>query len=434
MKPTKLGALACALVVAAGLAACGSSSKKSSSTTGSTAAAVGTPASAAGAPTSADAPNGTPFVIGTICGCSGPQASVLGGSEKVVVAWADSVNASGGINGHPVKLIVKDDGENPSTSMQDAKQLIEQDHVLAIVGDSTTADTAFASYVAAKGVPVVGGIAVEPTLLSNPDFFPSGGNLISLLTGMIEQAKAAGKKNLGVMYCAESPICAQLVPLAQGIGKVVGIKITGQAISATAPSYTAPCLTFKAAGVDALNVADNGPVVARVIAACAQQGYKPLNVGESTSMTPDLLKNAAFQSALMSGSTANPYDTSLPVTKRMQDALDKYDPGFTSSSEFTDDMAFPWSGGVLFEDAAKAGHLSPGSSPADVAKALYSLNNETVQGLSGPMTFTAGKPTLTTCWFAQEVECGKLVSKNGNKPSCLTPTQSAALATALKLG
>jgi branched-chain amino acid transport system substrate-binding protein len=359
---------------------------------------------------------------------------VLGGSQKVITAWANSVNASGGINGHPIKLIVKDSAENPTTSLQDAKELVEQDHVQAIVGELDTADSGFASYIQKSGVPVVGGASPEPTFLSNPDFYPSGGSLVPLVFGTIKVAKDAGKKNFGALYCAESPVCAQLIPLAQGMAQIIGIKVTPQKISSTAPNYTAPCLSLKSSGVDSLYVADNGPVVARVIQSCNQQGYKPLNAGQASTLTPDLDKSPAFQGTVVAGTNADPYDTSLPAIKRLNDALNKYYPGFTKSSQFTYDMIYPWSGGMLYEDAAKAGNLGPNSTPADVKKALYSLKNETSQGVSGPVTFTPGKPASTACWFTAHVTGGNLVASNGDKPTCLTAAQGLALAKALHLG
>lgn len=39
-------------------------------------------------------------------------------------AWAKSVDAAGGIQGHPVTIIFKDDGSNPDTSVTDAQALI----------------------------------------------------------------------------------------------------------------------------------------------------------------------------------------------------------------------------------------------------------------------------------------------------------------------
>ena len=50
-----------------------------------------------------------------------------------------------------------------------------------------------------------------------------------------------------------------------------------------------------------------------------------------------------------------------------------------------------------------------------------------------PLNFTPGKPAFIPCWFTEQVKGGKFTSLNGNKPTCLTAAQGAALAKALKL-
>ena len=431
-----LSAAACLIAVLA-LSACGSSSKKSSTTSASTPATTSASTSAstpASTSTSATSTGGTatgaPIVLGSICSCSGPQAAVLGDAGKVIMAWANSVNANGGINGHPVKMIVKDDSANPATTLQNAKELVEQDHVMAIVGDDSLADASIAAYMTGKQVPVVGGASPEPVFSSSANWFPSASPLLPLIVGTVAEAK--GKKNLGAMYCAESPVCAQLIPLAQGIGKLYGLKVTPQKISATAPNYTAPCLAMKSAGADALYIADNGPIVQRVLASCKQQNYTPLNVGQASTTTNAMLKDPNVNGSLVAGSNANPYDASLPATKQFQDAVNKYYPGMLTSSSFAYDAFYAWTAGKLFEAAAKAANLGPTSTPADVKKGLYALKNETLGGLAPPLTFTPNKPFFGVCWFTHKAANGTLVSTSNNKPVCLPPAQAAALAKALK--
>ena len=342
-------------------------------------------------------------------------------------AWASWTNAHGGINGHPVKVIVKDDGQSTSVALQSAKELVEQDHVMTI-SDYSLVGTAYAPYLVSKGIPVIGGATPQPSF-ANPNWFPSAATLIPLLVGTAAEAK--GKTNLAAMYCAESPVCAQLIPLMVGIGKLFALKVTPQKISGTAPSYTAPCLAVKSAGADALYIADNGAIVARVLHDCKQQNYTPLSVGQASTTTNSLLKDPSFDGSLVAGTNANPYDPSLPAVKDFQDAMNQYDPGLLKSDGFSYDAFYAWTAGLLFQAAAKAGNLTPSSTPADLRKALYSLNNETLGGVAPPLTFTPGKPAFTPCWFTGKVSGGTLVSTANNKPTCLPAAQTAALLKAL---
>jgi len=49
----------------------------------------------------------------------------------------EKINAAGGINGQKLELIIKDSGGNPEKAISFAKQLMEEDKVLAILGPST---------------------------------------------------------------------------------------------------------------------------------------------------------------------------------------------------------------------------------------------------------------------------------------------------------
>jgi branched-chain amino acid transport system substrate-binding protein len=77
-----------------------------------------------------------PYKIGAIFSVTGP-ASWLGEPERNTAKMiADKINAEGGVNGHPLKLIVYDTEGDETKSVLNAKKLIEKDQVLAIIGPS----------------------------------------------------------------------------------------------------------------------------------------------------------------------------------------------------------------------------------------------------------------------------------------------------------
>jgi branched-chain amino acid transport system substrate-binding protein len=53
----------------------------------------------------------------------------------------EDINKKGGIMGSKVELIIKDSGASPEKALSFAKQLIEEDKVLAIIGPSTSGET-----------------------------------------------------------------------------------------------------------------------------------------------------------------------------------------------------------------------------------------------------------------------------------------------------
>jgi branched-chain amino acid transport system substrate-binding protein len=429
-----------AVLLAVAIAACGSSSKKSSSTTAATtsspAASSSTAASAStstatSTPTAAAA-SGAVVNLGAVCSCTGAQAAALARVKDVNQVWAKAVNAAGGINDHPVKVTVLDDGGNPTTALRNAKELVESDHIQALVGDMSLADGAFSSYIAKAGVPVIGGFSPSTPFLTNPDFYATGATLPVGLVGVAALAKQGGHKTLGLMYCSETPLCAQLIPIIKGAAQLNGLKFDSVAISGTAPSYAAPCLALKSKGVDALFVADNAAITTRVMAGCAQQGYKPAVVSETTTGDSTWLKNPIYNGALLSSSNPGYTDSSNPAIKEFLDALNKYDPSLQSSAEFSYDTLYPWIAGKLFEAAAKIGNLTPSSTPAQITAAMHKIKNETLGGLTAPLTVAAGKPVFSPCYYGVTIKNGAYTNLSGGKPLCLTAAQSAALLSALK--
>ena len=82
-----------------------------------------------------------PIKIGALFAVTGP-ASFLGeperNSAKMVV---DEINKSGGVKGHRLELVSYDTGGDATKAVQLANRLIKDDHVVAIIGPSTTGDT-----------------------------------------------------------------------------------------------------------------------------------------------------------------------------------------------------------------------------------------------------------------------------------------------------
>lgn len=76
--------------------------------------------------------------IGAIISETGP-ASALGDPEaKTIRMLVDELNAKGGIKGEKAKLVLYDDGGDPSKAKTFATRLVEDDGVVAMVGGTTT--------------------------------------------------------------------------------------------------------------------------------------------------------------------------------------------------------------------------------------------------------------------------------------------------------
>ena len=89
--------------------------------------------------------------VGAIFAVTGP-ASFLGGPEARSAAMAVArINREGGINGEQIELIVKDSAGSPEKAVSFAKQLIEEERVVAIIGPSTSGESMAVKKIAEDG-------------------------------------------------------------------------------------------------------------------------------------------------------------------------------------------------------------------------------------------------------------------------------------------
>ena len=97
-----------------------------------------------------------PYKIGGIFAITGP-ASFLGEPERnSMELLAEQINAGGGINGHPIELVIYDTEGDATKAVLNANKLIEKDNVLAIVGPSLSGTTLGVIPIAEKGqVPLI---------------------------------------------------------------------------------------------------------------------------------------------------------------------------------------------------------------------------------------------------------------------------------------
>ena len=82
-----------------------------------------------------------PYKIGALFAVTG-AASFLGEPEKnTALMLQEQINKAGGINGHPLEIIIEDTKSDETQAVLSTKKLLEQDKVLAIVGPSTTGES-----------------------------------------------------------------------------------------------------------------------------------------------------------------------------------------------------------------------------------------------------------------------------------------------------
>lgn len=82
--------------------------------------------------------NGGEIVVGMSAALSGPAHALGNGVKLGVETYFKKVNDAGGVNGNTIKLIAYDDGYEPDTCASNMRRLIDEDKVLAVIGNVGT--------------------------------------------------------------------------------------------------------------------------------------------------------------------------------------------------------------------------------------------------------------------------------------------------------
>jgi branched-chain amino acid transport system substrate-binding protein len=239
MRAARLGLLLAALATIA--AACGSSSSKTTKTAA--------PSSTASAKTaSCNSPGVTPttITVGELGPLAGPVAPSFASIFAGFQARIDELNAAGGIDGRKVVIVSANDGGlDPTQNLTAAKELVEQQHVFAVM-EATDIDEGSGAYLNQAGVPVVG-YNVSNTWGMYPNMFGYSGS---------NSPKPEPKTTDGLFLKS------------QGVTKLAIVGINNPA-SVTAAQEEAA--SAKAEGVDVVLDNTSGTVTTSVWTAQAQQ-------------------------------------------------------------------------------------------------------------------------------------------------------------------
>jgi branched-chain amino acid transport system substrate-binding protein len=356
--------------------------------------------------------SGADITVAVLCSCSGPFGQYLTPGPQVAQAWANSVNASGGVDGHQVKLVNYDDGGDAGKALTEAKAAVAAK--ADVILDLSPLDSAWAKTADTAKIPVVGGELNSDLYSTDPNFYPSGQTPDSNGYSLVQTAKDAGAKTIGELYCVEAASCADLVSPMPRIGQSLGVASVYKAtVSATAPNYTAQCVAAKGAGAQSIAVADVSSVIIKIGTDCDQQGYDPVYVTAGTGYSSALAQAPGVKVSLWSAYPDLPYFSTAAPVKQMQQTVQKYYSGLQGGTAWSQFAVQAWTGMLLIQAAVKAAG-SGDITATSVTTGLNSLTSETLGGWSPPLTFTAGQPHKVDCWFTAAVKNGTpAVAKNG---------------------
>lgn len=361
----------------------------------------------------------TPVIIGSVGTLTGPAGTAVGGTARVVGAWTGYINTKGGVNCHPVKYIVKDDGGDPSRNQALTKELVEQDHVVALVGVvGVISGEASVKYVTEKRIPVVGTELGSGWVYESPMFFPQASShllvLESAFAAVAEEARQRGFTKLATMSCIEARICADLDTVAPTLAQKYGMSLVYRGRGAiTQPDYTSNCQAAKQAGAEFFLMGWDANSTARTARSCDTVGFHPIFASLAAGANLSMADNPLLDGFIV-GMTVMPWMvTSNPGIVEYRNALAKYAPGMKP------DVAtiIGWVAAKLFELAAQ--NISEPPTSQSVLDGLWSIKDNDLGGLTQPLTFVREQNAQKKlCWWSAQLRSGQFVTPDNGKRTC----------------
>ena len=253
----------------------------------------------------ADAPGVTPteIKIGGVFPFSGP-ASSIGLVGRGVLAYVQSINDRGGINGRKINYIALDDAYSPPKAVEHIRRLVESDEVAFIFSQLGTAgNSAVSKYLKAKGVPTIAIVTGSSKFTDVKDYPLTTNGLVSYDTEGKIYAKyltrTLPKGKYAILYQNDDLGKDYVNAFKAFLGADFDKKVVTAAYEVTEPTIDSQVVGLKSSGAEALFVAGTPKFAAQAIRKAAEIGWKPtLIINFPSSSVAGTLKPAGLENSV----------------------------------------------------------------------------------------------------------------------------------------
>jgi branched-chain amino acid transport system substrate-binding protein len=262
--------------------------------------------------------------VGATFPFSGP-ASPLSNTGKGLIAYVNSVNDRGGINGRKINLITYDDAYSPPKSVEQTRKLVESDEVAFLFSPlGTPGISATIKYVNAKKVPhlfVVSGVTrfanfaeFPMTTTGLPSYNTEGRIYAKYISRELPNAKIA------ILYQNDDLGKDFVTAFREYFKDDFEKKVVASPYEVTEPTIDSRIVALKSSGAEALLVAGTPKFTAQAIKKVREIGWSPLFLINyvSTSVSATIMPAGADKATGIIAATA---------TKDPNDARWADDPG-----------------------------------------------------------------------------------------------------------
>ena len=392
--PVRLTALSAAALTAAAVAGCSSSS-------------AGTSDPAAAGSSSGGSASGSAYTIHAIVGETG-SASFLGTEEAAAFnALAKHVNATGGIDGHPLAFAISDNQSTASTSVSLASPLVGQAPVL-LVGSITSTDKPVDDLVTSGG-PVVYDLSPGDHPALGSYVYSSSNSTINQTQAFINFAESKGWKKVAVINSTDSSGQDGWTNIQRAVaGSNGAVTVTDhEAFDPTAVSVTTQLSKIKATNPQAVLVWTTGTPLGTVLSGMQQLGMNSLptmttngnaSYSEMQKLAGELPAQLYFPGAPF---MVGPQD----LTGQTKTEVQAFDTAMQAAGQKVPDEgdALAWDPGLILVSALKK--LGTSATASQIHQYIESLTS--FAGINGTYNFTDKSIsdnrglTITSVYIAQ---------------------------------
>ena len=294
-------------------------------------------------------------------------------------AISDAINASGGIHGHPLKIVNCDDQGDVNQATQCAQQATSNPDVLGIVGNTSTCGSELLETLASAHMASIGDQYFCAEDFKSPQVFPFSAGSLDPAAGAALGVTDLHMKNM-VIATIDVPAGREYPPLVQSVVVPVGGHVTGAVYIPLSAADMSPYANEVVSDGGFLIDGNTTAVGIRLGKALLEQGFKEPVEYNGTTWDADTIK-ANFGNPT-NAYIETPYNVTSAGYKMFVAAVNKYAPG---AHYYSTDLSTVWLAAMIVQRWAKNVSDPKASALFEYLSTAASINT---WGMTIPLSYT----------------------------------------------
>jgi ABC-type branched-subunit amino acid transport system substrate-binding protein len=321
------------------------------------------------------------YVVGITAALTGPPASTYAPAVEALRIYVDRLNASGGVNGKKIKLVIEDDSAQPSKAAANAKKLLSEDSPVLLLNASLS--STYAPVIAeAKnaGVPLMFSSSVCPKDVYPPaqegEFCTTAFAATYDSRAALSFVKETAKEPVKIGFAAMAiPLSRGEIDFAESQAPALGMTaVDKEIIPPPTADYTPFATKINQAGANWVFSWAPWVTQVRTFEALRRLGWSGDYITWAHLEAEDELKRIKDTKLFVIGANAL-FEDALPVQKEIAEAVKQAGGKYPA-----DEMTEGWIAGMVLEAALKGAGAD--ATPAKVQASMQNLKVD-LKGLRG---------------------------------------------------